>query len=227
MVSFKLNSPIKILCGTSKNVYFLKSNTLVLYNLEISSDEIHPTPFFKGFLSDAIEIKANSDNSSLILLKQQSVIILSILTSNITTYEHSAPLTALSIQPFNKYIAVGDCIGQIIKIYEHHNSKVHWHAHKVVSIGFTYDGNFMISGGEEGVAVLWHESTGDKTFLPRLGCSIKNIVCSADNDFYIVRLVNNFVKVFRSSDFKEVGGMINLVSPNKMLRDSRVYTGIV
>ena len=226
LTSFKINSPIKLLASSPDSLYFLKSNTLILYKLDLTSDTYHQSPFFKGLLGDALNLKLNSNYTNIILLKTRSVIILNILTQNPRIYEHNAPLTVISIHPQDKYIAIGDCTGQIIKIYDTNNSKMHWHAHKVTSLIFTNDGNFMISGGEEGVAVLWHESTNEKTFLPRLGTIISEIAVSKNNDLYIIKLIDGSVKVFRTSDYKQIGAYVKLISP-KITPGGQVYTGIV
>ncbi len=34
-------------------------------------------------------------------------------------------------------------------------SQVHWHPHTVASLAFASDGSMLVSGGEEGVLVLW------------------------------------------------------------------------
>jgi hypothetical protein len=71
------------------------------------------------------------------------------------------------------------------------SSSVHWHAHAVVGACYMPDGSYLVSGGEEAVAVLWRlpvlppsavaapmvsGPSKDKklmTFLPRLGAPIR------------------------------------------------------
>lgn len=225
IISYKINSAIKLMTAGVSEIYFLKANTQVLYKLDISSDSIHPTSYFKGLLNDAIDLKYKSEN--IVLLKPYSVVVHHTPTSNASTYDYNILLTALAIHPQDKYIAIGNNIGQIIKLYPNYSSTLHWHAHKVTNIDFTSDGNYMLSGGEEGVVVLWHETTNQKTFLPRLGCTIKKISVSIENNYYVIKLVNNLIKVFRTSDYKQIAGYTTLVSPEKMLPGSRVHTGIV
>lgn len=46
---------------------------------------------------------------------------------------------------------------------------VHWHAHPVGSLAFSSDSVFLLSGGAEGVLVMWQLESGQPSFLPRLG----------------------------------------------------------
>ena len=57
---------------------------------------------------------------------------------------------------------------------------LHWHAHAVSSLAFTPNGAHLLSGGEEGVLVVWqlHSSGGagtSKEFVPRLGAPVTSI----------------------------------------------------
>ena len=71
----------------------------------------------------------------------------------------------------------------------------HWHAHGVNSITFTSDGVYMLSGGEEGVLILWQIETRTQQFLPHLGSDIQYICTSPDQLTYILRLKDNSLRV--------------------------------
>lgn len=227
LTSYKISSSIKLLAASPEALFFLKANTLLLYKLDLGSETYSQMPFFKGFLEDSITLKFTFDYSALVLLTERSVIMQNILTQSSRVFNHSAPLTVLALHPTGKYIAVGDYSGQIIKVYEKFNTKLHWHSHKVTSLTFTPDSNYLISGGEEGVAVLWHESTGEKTYLPRLGCGLSNIAVNLENNFYVIKLVTGAVKVFRTSDYKQIGGYSCLINPQKLIPKSKLFTGMV
>lgn len=55
---------------------------------------------------------------------------------------------------------------------------LHWHAHAVAALHYTPDGSQLLSGGEEGVLVLWKLNNGNaagndaREFVPRLGAPI-------------------------------------------------------
>ena len=75
------------------------------------------------------------------------------------------------------------------------STTVQWHAHSVWATSFTPDGGLLLSGGEEGVVVLWKlpsagaepgafgPPSGDRktsmTFLPRMGGAIQAIAAYA------------------------------------------------
>ena len=46
---------------------------------------------------------------------------------------------------------------------------VHWHAEAVCCLAFSPDDAYLLSGGHEGVLVVWDISSGRRTYLPRLG----------------------------------------------------------
>ncbi|OEH78287.1 wd g-beta repeat-containing protein [Cyclospora cayetanensis] len=53
---------------------------------------------------------------------------------------------------------------------------LHWHAHAVSSLAFSSDGLVLLSGGEEGVLVMWQlQQNFSKQFVPRLGAPILHI----------------------------------------------------
>ncbi|KEP65888.1 UNVERIFIED_CONTAM: WD domain, G-beta repeat-containing protein [Hammondia hammondi] len=53
---------------------------------------------------------------------------------------------------------------------------LHWHAHAVTALAFSDDGLLLLSGGEEGVLVLWHTRQAfHRQFLPRLGAPIFHV----------------------------------------------------
>ncbi|KAN0060395.1 NET1-associated nuclear protein 1 [Thecaphora frezii] len=57
---------------------------------------------------------------------------------------------------------------------------LHWHAHAVASLAFTPNGAHLLSGGEEGVLVVWQLAASggngaSKEFVPRLGAPISTI----------------------------------------------------
>ena len=49
-------------------------------------------------------------------------------------------------------------------------TSLHWHAHAVNALQFNSDGDYLYSGGNEGVLVSWQLRSGARTFLPRLVC---------------------------------------------------------
>ncbi|GIL68600.1 hypothetical protein Vafri_21848 [Volvox africanus] len=137
--------------------------------------------------------------------------------------KHTKPYTCLAISADNSLIAAGDVSGRILiwRSFEHsvpsalrqgeHTGKahptqeppvttVHWHAHPVGALAFSEDGTYLLSGGEEGVLVLWHLETNGRSFLPRLGGPILGLQPSpVDPAKYLARLANNVVCVINTA----------------------------
>ncbi|KAF9953677.1 hypothetical protein BGZ65_004522, partial [Modicella reniformis] len=118
-------------------------------------------------------------------------------------------ITCLAFHPTEGCIATGDERGRITLWYcfgknvdRPVTTTMHWHAHKVAAMCFTSDGNYLLSGGEEAVLVIWQLQTGHKQFLPRLGSEIKHITVSPDQAYYAIGHQDNSVNVIRSVDLK-------------------------
>ncbi|KAG0315602.1 hypothetical protein BGZ99_007355 [Dissophora globulifera] len=118
-------------------------------------------------------------------------------------------ITSLAFHPTEGCIATGDERGRITLWYcfgknvdRPVTTTMHWHAHKVAALDFTADGNYLLSGGEESVLVIWQLQTGFKQFLPRLGSEIKHITVSPDQTYYAIGHQDNSVNVIRSVDLK-------------------------
>lgn len=83
----------------------------------------------------------------------------------------------------------------------------------------------MISGGSEGVLVLWQLDTGKKDFLPHLSSSIENIVVSPTGSSYAVHLDDNSTMVLSTAEMKPttyVSGIQSLAFSDKRSKDSLV-----
>ncbi|GBE59665.1 WD G-beta repeat containing protein, putative [Babesia ovata] len=61
-----------------------------------------------------------------------------------------------------------------------------WHAHGVNCLAFNSNSTMLLSGGEEGVLVVWHLNSGAKKFVTRLGSAIFHILCQPDHGWYIL-----------------------------------------
>ncbi|KAJ5782186.1 hypothetical protein N7457_003960 [Penicillium paradoxum] len=80
--------------------------------------------------------------------------------------------------------------------------KLHWHRGSVNTVRWSKDGNYIISGGQESVMVLWQLDTGRKQFLPHLSSPICNIVVSASGSSYVVKLADNSVMVLSTRELQ-------------------------
>lgn len=63
-------------------------------------------------------------------------------------------------------------------------------------------GNYILSGGNEPVMVLWQLDTGKHQFLPHLPSAISNIALSPTGNLYILKLANNSTMVLSARELK-------------------------
>ena len=129
-----------------------------------------------------------------------------------STFKKQMPfnLHTVTFHPSEPYLTLGDEKGHILILYGYtaqgtsNHAKpsatdlvtqtLHWHAHKVGAVLFTQDGHYMLSGGEEGVLVIWQLETGTKQFIPRLQASIMHISMSHDGNTYALSMGDNRIK---------------------------------
>jgi NET1-associated nuclear protein 1 (U3 small nucleolar RNA-associated protein 17) len=76
----------------------------------------------------------------------------------------------------------------------------------------TFTGNYLISGGDETVLVIWQLSTGKQQHLPHLTAAIENIVVSPIGSSYAVTLANNSVVVLSTTELEAKANIIGIQS---------------
>ncbi|KAJ1858306.1 NET1-associated nuclear protein 1 [Coemansia sp. RSA 1822] len=120
-------------------------------------------------------------------------------------------VSAIAFHPREPVLAVGDWRGRIVFWFcvdENAESSEdrsivrsthHWHAHRVNAIAFAGD-SLMLSGGEEGVLVLWQLDTETRDYLPRLGSDIVGIAPSPDQMRYAITLRDNTIRIVSAVD---------------------------
>ncbi|CAG9464799.1 unnamed protein product [Pedinophyceae sp. YPF-701] len=70
----------------------------------------------------------------------------------------------------------------------------HWHPAAVATLCFSTDGEYLLSGGQEEVLVIWQTKTGTRTYLPRLGGAVAHVAAvPAHPGRYLVSLRSNAV----------------------------------
>ncbi|GME38884.1 WD repeat containing protein [Neofusicoccum parvum] len=77
---------------------------------------------------------------------------------------------------------------------------LHWHRNPVGTVKWSLDGNYIISGGQETVLVLWQLQTSKKQFLPNLTSAIDGLVVSPSGASYAVQLADNSVIVLSTAE---------------------------
>lgn len=102
-------------------------------------------------------------------------------------------LTCAQIHPQGECIAFGTTSGRILLWYNYVNgslnegkvSYLHWHSLSVLSLSFSMDGSYLLSGGYECVLVKWNYKKSEPTFRPRLSGPIIHLRTSNDQTFYV------------------------------------------
>ncbi|KAJ2726404.1 NET1-associated nuclear protein 1 [Coemansia sp. Benny D115] len=131
-------------------------------------------------------------------------------------------VSTVALHPTEPIMAVGDWRGRILFWFCLDESAppsykprgmcrpMHWHAHRVNAVAFGVDGRLMLSGGEEGVFVMWHLGTEKRDFLPRLGAEIQNITISPNQMLYAVSLRDNTVRIISAMNNTVVAALQGL-----------------
>eukprot|EP00056_Hartaetosiga_gracilis_P005812 m.89353 g.89353 ORF g.89353 m.89353 type:complete len:936 (-) comp12292_c0_seq1:59-2866(-) len=144
-------------------------------------------------------------------------------------------ITSLAVSQEKDEVASGDKQGVITRwlgmfsgaeSIEPLKSNLHWHAHAVFALAYTNDGEYLLSGGEEGVLVLWQVSTRSKRFLPRLGSPISHLAVTGSNTNYVVSLSNNCILVVGAASF-EVSHKISGFMRSPIASQRSVSCGLV
>ncbi|WFD36012.1 NET1-associated nuclear protein 1 [Malassezia cuniculi] len=212
----------------------------VIYSVQLgkSSPECHKAKTVRlGKARDVSLVRVSPDGAWLVALAGEKVIVLSLHDSGagMQKYPTETKLTALAFHPDERVprFATGETNGKIRIWYcleqmtdeplpqaaNVPTTTLHWHAHAVSSLAYTADGTQLLSGGEEGVLVLWKVNSGNagtegREFVPRLGAPIVSIATARAHDAhlqeYAVRLAD---------------GSVVLVSSHT-LRPTRTFSGV-
>lgn len=88
--------------------------------------------------------------------------------------------------------------------------RLHWHRHAVDAVKFSPDGNYIISGGQETVLVMWQLATGSRSYLPNLASPIERIVVNKAGDRYALKMGDNSIIVLSTTELKPVANFTGL-----------------
>lgn len=141
-------------------------------------------------------------------------------SKTIGSFETASHISSIAIHPRDGMVALGYTTGEIVLWYCLQQSQLHkvdsveistntkrrpvsstvlhWHAHQVTHLAFTFDGVYLLSGGEEAVLVIWQLISGHRQYLPRLGAEISSISISDDQTLFAMSMRDNTIKVVSS-----------------------------
>ncbi|KAJ1860073.1 NET1-associated nuclear protein 1, partial [Coemansia sp. RSA 2703] len=120
-------------------------------------------------------------------------------------------VSTLAFHPAEAAVAVGDWRGRIVQWFcldsdaagstdrRVAQQPMHWHARRVNAVVFA-GSHVMLSGGDEGVLVVWQLATGSRTCLSALGSEIMGIAVSSDAALYALTMRDNTVRVVAAAD---------------------------
>ncbi|PQE28010.1 WD domain-containing protein [Rutstroemia sp. NJR-2017a WRK4] len=91
-------------------------------------------------------------------------------------------------------------------------AKFHWHRKVVNTVKWSLDGNYIISGGDEAVLVLWQLDTGKKEFLPYMTTPILNLVVSPSGTSYGIQLADNSALVLSTAELEPTANIAGIQS---------------
>ena len=94
-----------------------------------------------------------------------------------------------------------------------HSRQLHWHRNAVLAVKWSRDGNYIISGGQETVLVMWQLDTGQKETLPHLGAPIEGLVVSPGGSCYGIRLADNSVMILSTSELRPLFSIAGIQAP--------------
>lgn len=113
------------------------------------------------------------------------------LSVNVINYNYKSPIVSLAVNDSNTLLALGSSSGpiQVIFTASNDNEKVlKWHIGPAKALCFS--DNYLISGGDEKVLVIWQVDTDHHQFLPRLNGKIEKITIDQNKPEYYNLLLN-------------------------------------
>lgn len=118
------------------------------------------------------------------------------------TFVHKSPLTALSVDPQQRYVVTGDEKGVvwtwwgILGSDESANrvpARWHWHAQPVRAL--THCGPLLLSGGEEAVLCIRNPEDDTTRFVPRFPGAIRHLAASGNGQYVCASLAQNSLTI--------------------------------
>ncbi|KAI4115272.1 MAG: hypothetical protein LQ345_004105 [Seirophora villosa] len=100
--------------------------------------------------------------------------------------------------------------------------KKHWHRNAVLSVKWSRDGNYIISGGLETVMLIWQLETGSLDTLPHLGAPVEGIVVSPSGSSYAVRLADKSAMILSTSELKPTFSIAGIQTPGEEVMGDRL-----
>ncbi|XP_065666556.1 WD repeat-containing protein 75 isoform X2 [Hydra vulgaris] len=185
----------------------IKKNKTVLFRYNVLTQEmLHVSVISKGYKKFAV----SKCESFIAIIYRKYLKIYNCNKQSIVQYKYDAvSLTCVAIHPSSDVIVTGDEDGRLIlwndicgEQKEPICSKLHWHNNYVNDVLFMNDGFYIVSGGNEGVLVIWQLENHKKNYLPRVGGSILHLFQSNDSQHLGFAIDSNVIKLLSVHDTK-------------------------
>ncbi|GAV50033.1 hypothetical protein ZYGR_0S01670 [Zygosaccharomyces rouxii] len=114
----------------------------------------------------------------------------SISTSHSAASPSSRYVSSMAIDSSGTQLALGFASGvvNVLNVSDLQGRLLKWHIDSVLSLGFTDDGAYLLSGGWEKVLSFWQLSTNSQQFLPRLPGIVVDCQSLGGGKFYSLAL---------------------------------------
>lgn len=185
IISFQ-NSDPSIINFLTKS---MDNNNYSIVKVNLSNSKLEILHSWSGI--NHFSISSNDQNISFIDTHHHKLYIISfdstfetILDNYSISYIHKTPITTIAISNDveTPYIALASSSGIIQLIFINVQSKkstqriLKWHINQPLTLNFTPDNQYLISGGSEKVLVFWNVVNEKQQFLPRMNGSIVNLI---------------------------------------------------
>lgn len=119
-----------------------------------------------------------------------------------TVSSNSKYITCMALDTTGSQLALGFASGviNIVTLEDLQSRLLKWHIDSVLSLAFTQDGTYLLSGGWEKVLSFWQLSTNLQQFLPRLNGVIIDCQSLGNDKYYSLAL--QMTDNFTTSDFQ-------------------------
>lgn len=169
----------------------------------------------------------NLGSSYLFLASEKNIYQLNIEGDSLSIKKkvHHTVITSMKANETKGVLCVGDNNGRLTyynSVLKNFNDKniFHWHSGQVSALDFANCGEMVLSGGLEGVIVVWYYGGAKKDFCPRVEGEITEIQANADGDKIALKLSNNVVKVISLSNFEPLDEVSDIHLDNLSFLDA-------
>lgn len=206
----RLDGTILRLSDSKINNLLLVVTSNGVFSVDALTDNIQPIQIPNGYENHSL---AFFNPNELVFRNEKTITIVQRSNSNSPMkHEFTSDITALDIKIDDlgqlNQIAVGLKNGSIMLLNrakgKYLRSDMRWHSGAVNCLAFSNYTNKLLSGGKEGVLVIWDTQTGTRDYLPRFDAPITNITSSTNDEHIGISLADSQIRVIRTENFDTI-----------------------